>query len=73
MKRIVILLFVLIMIFSMAVSAFALTPRWEYKPPKLPQIKPDTSFVQGAISKWFVENPIDLPPIKIEFTSPTLG
>ena len=73
MKRIVILLFVLIMIFSMAVSAFAITPRWEYKPIKIPQIKPDTSFVQDAISKWLIENPIDLPPIKIEFTSPTLG
>lgn len=72
MKRIVIFLFILIMIFSMAVSAFALTPRWEYKPVKIPQIKPNTSFVQGAVSKWLIENPIDLPPIKIEFTSPTL-
>lgn len=72
MKRIITFLFALIMIFSMAISAFALTPKWEYQGIKLPQIKPNTSFVQGAISKWFETNPINLPNISFEFTSPVL-
>ena len=72
MKKIIMFILVMALILAMSVPAFAVTPRWEYKPVKLPQIKPDTSFVQGAISRWFIENPIDLPPIKIEFVSPTI-
>ena len=73
MKKIIMFVLVMVLILAMSVPAFAVTPRWEYKPVKLPQIKPDTSFVQGAVSKWFKENPIDLPAINISFTSPVLN
>lgn len=72
MRKIFAILLAVMLIASMAVSAYAVTPKWEYKPVKLPQIKADTSFVQGAIAKWLIENPIDLPDIKISFTSPVL-
>jgi hypothetical protein len=73
MKKIIVLLLALALILAMSVTAFAVTPKWEYKPVKLPQIKPDTSFVQGAVAKWFIENPIDLPAINISYTRPVLG
>ena len=73
MKKLLALVLAILIVLAMAVPAFAATPKWEYKPVKLPQIKPDTSFVQGAISKWFKENPIDLPAINISFTSSVLG
>lgn len=73
MRKIIIFLLVVALIVAMSVTAFAVTPRWEYKPVKLPQIKPDTSFVQGAISRWLIENPIDLPAINITYTRPALG
>ena len=73
MKKIIIFLLVVALIMAMSVTTFAVTPRWEYKPVKLPQIKVDTSFVQGAISRWLIENPIDLPSINITYTQPALG
>lgn len=73
MRKIFAIILVVALIAAMAIPAFAVTPSWEYKPVKLPQIKPDFGFVQGAISKWFIENPIDLPAFNISFTSPTLN
>lgn len=73
MRKIIIFVLIVAMIAAMSVTAFAATPKWEYKPVKLPQIKPDTSFVQGAVSNWFKTNPIELPAFKISFTSKTLG
>lgn len=73
MRKIIIFVLIVAMIAAMSVTAFAVTPKWEYKPVKLPQIKPDTSFVQGAVSKWFKTNPIELPTFNISFTSKTLG
>ena len=67
MKKIIVFILTLALILAMSVPAFAVTPKWEYKPVKLPQIKPDTSFVQGAVSNWFKTN-----PIKISFTMPVL-
>ena len=58
---------------TMSVTAFAVTPKWEYKAVKLPEIKADTSFVKGVVYKWLIENPIELPDFKISFTSKTLG
>ena len=72
MRKIFAILLAVLLIAAMAVPAFAVTPKWEFSF-KLPEIKPDTSFVQGAISKWFKENPIDLPAFNISFTSKTLG
>lgn len=73
MRKIIVLLLALALLLAMSVTAFAMTPRWEYKPVKLPQIKPDTSFVKGAVAKWFIENPIELPALNFSFTSKTLG
>ena len=67
MRKIIMFVLVMALILAMSVPAFAVTPRWEYKPVKLPQIKPDTSFVQGAVANWFKTN-----PIKISFTMPVL-
>ena len=67
MRKIIMFVLVMALILAMSVPAFAVTPRWEYKPVKLPQIKPDTSFVQGAVANWFKTN-----PIKIGFTMPVL-
>lgn len=73
MRKIFAILLAVMLIASMAIPAFAVTPKWEYKPVKLPQIKPDTSFVQGVVANWFKTNPIDLPAIDISYTRPTLG
>jgi hypothetical protein len=73
MRKIIVFVLVVALIAAMSVTAFAVTPKWEYKPVKLPQIKPDTSFVQGAVAKWFKTNPIELPAFNISFTSKTLG
>ena len=67
MRKIIIFVLIVAMIAAMSVTTFAVTPKWEYKPVKLPQIKPDTSFVQGAVANWFKTN-----PIKISFTMPVL-
>ena len=67
MRKIFAILLAVMLIASLSVTAFAVTPRWEYKAVKLPQIKPDTSFVQGVVANWFKTN-----PIKISFTMPVL-
>lgn len=72
MRKILAILLAVMLIASMAVPAFAVTPKWKFSL-NIPEIKPDTSFVQGAVSKWFKENPIDLPAFNISFTSPTLN
>lgn len=71
MKRIIILILSLTMIISMAVTANAVTP--VYKPPKLPEIKVDTSSIKVEVSqsfwdKWFAEH-----PIVVSYTAHTLG
>jgi hypothetical protein len=38
MRKIIVLLLVVALIAAMSVTAFAVTPKWEYKPVKLPQI-----------------------------------
>lgn len=61
MKKIIVFALALTMIISMAVTANAVTP--VYKPPKLPEIKVDTSNIKVEVSqsfwdKWFAEHPI---------------
>lgn len=72
MRKILAILLAVMLIAAMSVTAFAVTPR-EYKPVKLPKIKVDTGFLQGVISRWLIENPIELPDIDIKVTSKTLG
>jgi len=73
MRKIIVFILTLALILAMSVTAFAVTPRWEYKPVKLPKIKVDTGFLQGVISRWLIENNIELPDIDIKVTSKTLG
>ena len=73
MRKIFAIILVVALIAAMAIPAFAVTPAWEYKPAKLPQIKIGNGFIQGAVSNWFKTNPIDLPAINITYTSPTLN
>lgn len=73
MKKIIMFVLVVALILAMSVPAFAATPKWEYKPVKLPEIKVQPNFVENIVSNWFKHNPIDLPAINISFTSKTLG
>lgn len=73
MRKIIVFVLVVALIAAMSVTAFAVTPRWEYKPVKLPEIKVQPNFVENIVSNWFKHNPIDLPAINISFTSKTLG
>lgn len=72
MKKIIMFVLVMALILAMSVPAFAVTPRWEYKPVKLPEIKVQPNFVENIVNNWFKTNPIDLPAINISFTSPVL-
>lgn len=73
MRKIIVLLLALVLIVSMSVTTFAVTPKVEYKPVKLPQIKIDTSFAQSVVSNWLKTNPIDFSGIKITHTNPVLN
>ena len=63
MKKIIVFALVLIMMICMAVTANAVTP--VYKPPKLSEIKVDTSNIKVEVShsfwdKWFAEHPVSI-------------
>lgn len=66
MRKIIVFILTLALIVSMAVSAYAVTPKWEYTPVKLPQIKVTIKIPESVFDNWFKEHPIT-------FTSPVLG
>ena len=66
MRKIIAILLAVMLIASMSVTAFAVTPKWEYKAVKLPEIK--FTSVENIVSNWLKQN-----PIKIDFTSVKLG
>ena len=68
MRKIIIFVLIVAMIAAMSVTAFAVTPKWEYKPVKLPEIKVSIKIPDSVFTEWFKEN-----PIKITYTSPLLG
>ena len=68
MKKIIMFVLVVALILAMSVPAFAVTPRWEYKPVKLPEIKVSIKIPDSVFTEWFKDN-----PIKITYTSPLLG
>lgn len=70
MRKIIVFILTLALVVSMAVTSFAVTPKWEYKPVKLPQIKVSIKIPDKVFDDWFNEHPLDL---KISYTSPTLG
>lgn len=65
MRKIIVLLLVMALIAAMSVTAFAVTPRWEYKPVKLPEIKVSVKIPDKVFTDWFKDHPIS-------FTAPTL-
>ena len=65
MRKIIAILLAVMLIASMAVSAYAVTPKWEYKPVKLPQIKVSVKIPDKVFTDWFKDHPIS-------FTAPTL-
>lgn len=65
MRKIIVLLLVMSVIIALSVPAFALTPKWEYTPVKVPTIKVDTSAIGNAVSAWLKANPITLPSFNI--------
>ena len=70
MRKIFAILLAVMLIASMAVSAYAVTPKWEYKPVKLPEIKVSIKIPDSVFDNWFKEHPLSL---NISFASPTLG
>lgn len=68
MRKFFAILLAVMLIASMAVSAYAVTPKWEYKAVKLPEIK--FTSVENIVSNWFKQNPLD---VKIDFTNVKLG
>lgn len=68
MRKIITLMLALVLIVSLAVTSFAATPKWEYKPVVLPQLKVSIKIPDSVFDNWFKEHPIN-----ISFTAPTLG
>ena len=60
MKKIIIFVLTVALIMAMSVTAFAVTPRWEYKPVKLPQIKVSVKIPDKVFADWFADHPIRL-------------
>ena len=66
MRKIIVFLLIVAMIAAMSVTTFAVTPKVEYKPVKLPQIKVTIKIPDSVFTDWFKEHPIS-------FTAPVLG
>jgi hypothetical protein len=68
MKKILVFMFVMVLIVTMTVPAFAVTPTFKYNPVKIPEIKVSVKIPDKVFDDWFKEH-----PIKITYTHPTLG
>ena len=66
MRKIFAILLTVMLIAAMVIPAFAVTPKWEYKAVKLPEVK--FTSVENIVSNWLKQN-----PIKIDFTNVKLG
>ena len=66
MRKIIVFVLVVALIAAMSVTAFAVTPRWEYKPVKLPQIKVSVKIPDKVFTDWFKDH-------LIRFTAPVLN
>ena len=66
MRKIIVFVLVVALIAAMSVTAFAVTPKWEYKPVKLPQIKVSVKIPDKVFTDWFEDHPI-------RFTAPVLN
>lgn len=70
MRKIIVFILTMALIVSMAVSAYAVTPKWEYKPVVLPKIKVSIKIPDSVFDNWFKDHPLNL---NLSFASPTLG
>ena len=70
MRKIIALLLALLLVAAMVVPAFAVTPKFEYRAVKLPEIKVSIKIPDSVFESWFKENPLN---IKIDFTNVKLG
>lgn len=59
MKKILVFILAVMLLASMAIPAYAVTPKFEYKF-KLPEMKVETNFVQNIVSNWFKEHPLNI-------------
>lgn len=60
MKRIICMLLTVMLIAAMTVPACAVTPKWEYHAPKIPEIKVSINIPQKVFDDWFKEHPINI-------------
>jgi hypothetical protein len=70
MRKIIAILLAVMLIASMTIPAYAVTPKWEYKAVKLPEIKVSIKIPDSVFDNWFKEHPLN---IKIDFTNVKLG
>lgn len=59
MRKIFAILLAMMLIASMAVSAFAVTPTVKYTPVKIPEIKVSVKIPNNVFDSWFKENPLN--------------
>ena len=60
MKKILVFILAVMLLAAMAIPAYAVTPKFEYKAVKIPEIKVETNFAQNIVSNWFKEHPLDI-------------
>lgn len=60
MRKIFAIILAVMLIASMAVSAFAVTPNFEYKPVKIPEIKVSVKIPNSVFDNWFKEHPLNI-------------
>lgn len=66
MKKTICIMLAVMLILAVSVPTFACTPRWEYKPVKIPEIKVSVEIPDKVFADWFKEHPI-------RFTAPVLN
>jgi hypothetical protein len=69
MKKIICMLLAMMLIMAMTVPACAVTPKWEYHAPEIPEVTL-TDDLKQSISNWVAEY---FKNFRIEFTSTRLG
>jgi hypothetical protein len=69
MKKIICMLLAVMLIMAVTVPACAVTPKWEYHAPEIPEVTL-TDDLKQSISDWVAEY---FKNFKIEFTSTRLG
>ena len=58
MKKILYMLLAVMLILAMAVPAWAVTPKWDYHAPKIPEVKPSIKIPDKVFDDWFQAHPL---------------